>query len=258
MLEFSIISLLAGGVILLLIMIYEARRNTVKKEELILGGFPPEMSPLSLFFISDIHKREISEDVIKEVKGKTDLVIIGGDLLERGVPFSKVEENLERLMTIGPVYFVWGNNDYETDTSKLRQIFKKKGIKEIVNGSLKVPVGNGVINLIGVDDASTQRADYQQAIGETDPGKFNLLISHDPRLVKQVQKEDGIDLMLSGHTHGGQIRLFGWGMYKKGRLEILPQTTLLVSNGYGTTAIPLRLGAPAETHLLTIRNGQGL
>ncbi|MFP3472451.1 hypothetical protein R0J90_20570, partial [Micrococcus sp. SIMBA_144] len=68
----------------------------------------------------------------------------------------------------------------------------------------------------------------------------------------QVCKEDGIDLMISGHTHGGQIRLFGWGLYKKGRLENLPETTLLVSNGYGTTAIPLRLGAPAETHLLIL------
>ena len=141
------------------------------------------------------------------------------------------------------------------NTSRLKQIFKKKGIVEIVNSSVKVKIHNGVLNLIGVDDASTQRANYEASLEGVHPDEFNLLISHDPRLVNQVQKEDGIDFMISGHTHGGQIRLFGWGMYKKGRLETLPETTLLVSNGYGTTAIPLRLGASAETHLVMIDKG---
>ncbi|PFA63845.1 metallophosphoesterase [Bacillus sp. AFS015802] len=255
MLELSIIILLAGGVSLLFFMLYEARRNTVKVDKVKLPGFPEHMDPVSLFFISDIHKREISEEIIEQVKGRADLVIIGGDLLEKGVPFSRVERNLDKLLTLGPVYFVWGNNDYEVNTSRLKQIFKKKGIIEIVNSSIKVPIRNGVLNMIGVDDASTQRADYPSAHKQAHPDEFTLLVSHDPRLVNQVRKEDGIDLMVSGHTHGGQIRLFGWGLYKKGRLEMLPQTTLLVSNGYGTTAIPLRLGAPAETHLLVIDKG---
>ncbi|MCA0147781.1 MULTISPECIES: metallophosphoesterase [Rossellomorea] len=254
MLEISMI-LLAGGVSLLFYMVYEARRNIVKIEKVKLPHYPRQMKPVSLFFISDIHKREISNEIIEEVRGKTDLVIIGGDLLEKGVPFSRVERNLDKLLTLGSVYFIWGNNDYEVNTSRLKQIFKKKGIIEIVNSSVKVKVHNGVLNLIGVDDASTQRANYEASLEGVHPDEFNLLISHDPRLVNQVRKEDGIDFMISGHTHGGQIRLFGWGMYKKGRLETLPETTLLVSNGYGTTAIPLRLGAPAETHLVMIDKG---
>ncbi|MFI8685220.1 metallophosphoesterase [Rossellomorea sp. NPDC077527] len=251
MLEFSII-LLTGGISLLFLMLYEARRNVVKIEEVRLPHFPEHMQPISLFFISDIHKREISDDIIEEVKGKTDLVIIGGDLLEKGVPLSRVERNLDKLLILGNVYFVWGNNDYEGNTTDVKQLFKKKGIIEIINSSVKVSLSNGMMNIIGVDDASTQRTDYPMALEQVSPEEFNLLVSHDPRLMNQVRKEDGIDFMISGHTHGGQIRLFGWGMYKKGRLETLPETTLLVSNGYGTTAVPLRLGAPAETHLLLI------
>ena len=254
MLEFSIV-ILIGGVSLLFFMLYEARRNVVNIDRVKLPHFPEHLDPISIFFISDIHKREISDKIIEEVRGKSDLVIIGGDLLEKGVPFSRVERNIDKLLTLGTVYFVWGNNDYEVNTSRLKQIFKKKGIIEIVNTSVKVPIHNGVFNMIGVDDASTQRADYPLSLNQAHPTDLNILVSHDPRLVKQVRLEDGIDLMISGHTHGGQIRLFGWGMYKKGRLEKLPQTTLLVSNGYGTTAIPLRLGAPAETHLLTIEKG---
>ncbi|MCR8846974.1 metallophosphoesterase [Rossellomorea sp. SC111] len=254
MLEFCIV-LLTGGASLLLYMLYEARCNVVKIEKVNLPHYPEQMKPVSLFFISDIHKREIANEIIEDVKGKVDLVIIGGDLLEKGVPFSRVERNLDKLLTLGSVYFVWGNNDHEVNISRLKQIFKKKGIVEIVNSSVKVKIHNGVMNLIGVDDASTQRANYEASLERVHPYEFNLLISHDPRLVNQVQKKDGIDFMLSGHTHGGQIRLFGWGLYKKGRLETLPETTLLVSNGYGTTAIPLRLGAPAETHLLVMHKG---
>lgn len=251
MLEISIF-LIVGGVSLLFFMLYEARRNVVKIEKVKFPALPDYMGPISIFFISDIHKRKVSDGIIDEVKGKADFVIIGGDLLEKGVPYSRVEQNLDKLLTLGTVYFVWGNNDHEVNTNRLKDIFKEKGIIEIINDSVEVPIHKGKINMIGVDDASTQRASYSSALKKTIPYEFNILISHDPRLVRQVRKEEGIDLMLSGHTHGGQIRLFGWGLYKKGRLEKLPQTNLLVSNGYGTTALPLRLGAPAETHLLKI------
>ncbi|OIU71209.1 metallophosphoesterase [Rossellomorea aquimaris] len=244
--------LLMGGAILLLFMYYEAHRNEVKTHLFTFHDFPGDKE-MTIFFISDIHKRTMDSDLIDQVRDKADIAVIGGDLTERAVPFSRVEENLDKLAAIGSVYFIWGNNDYEVNTDELRKLFKKKGVKEIVNDSLTFTAGGGVVNLIGVDDASTQRAVLPEALEKTDPSGFNILLSHDPRLVKQVNKEDGINLMLSGHTHGGQIRILGWGLYKKGRTVELSQTTLLVSNGYGTTALPLRLGAPAEAHLITIK-----
>ncbi|MEL3974196.1 metallophosphoesterase [Rossellomorea oryzaecorticis] len=251
MLEFISV-LLIGGAALLLFMLYEAHRNEIKPHLFTFPHFPQGVT-LTIFFISDIHKRKLDSHLIEQVRKKADIVVIGGDLTEKAVPLSNVEENLEKLAAIGSVYFIWGNNDYEVNTEELRKLLKKKGVQEIVNDSVSLKLGSEVINLIGVDDASTQRAVLPKALSKTDPSAFNILLSHDPRLVKQVRKEDGIDLMLSGHTHGGQIRILGWGLYKKGRVEELPQTTLLVSNGYGTTALPLRLGAPAETHLLTIK-----
>jgi uncharacterized protein len=251
MLEFISV-LLIGGVALLLFMFYEARRNDVKTHLFRFSHFPEGVT-LTIFFISDIHKRRLAPEIIEQVRKKADIVVIGGDLTEKAVPMSKVEENLEKLLEIGSVYFIWGNNDYEVNTEELRKLFAKKGVQEIVNDSISLELDGGVLNLIGVDDASTQRAVLPKALSKADPSGFNILLSHDPRLVKQVREEDGIDLMLSGHTHGGQIRILGWGLYKKGKVEELPQTTLLVSNGYGTTTIPLRLGAPPETHLVTIK-----
>ena len=248
MLEFISVVFLGGG-FLLLFMFYEAHRNAVKMENVKLPAFPSESPPLSIFFISDIHKRKISIEIIEKVNPLANMVIIGGDLLEKGVSWSKVEGNLDNLLSIGKVYFIWGNNDYEVNRAELKELFIKKGVVEIVNESIRLPIG---INLVGVDDASLMRANLADAIKGVNPKDFNILISHDPRLVNQVRLEHGIDMMMSGHTHGGQIRLFGWGLYKKGRIEKLPQTVLLVSNGYGTTALPLRLGARAETHLITL------
>ena len=68
-----------------------------------------------MFFISDIHRRIVSESIIEEVSGKVDVVIIGGDLLEKGVPMERVKENIKKLKKLGPILFVWGNNDYEVD-----------------------------------------------------------------------------------------------------------------------------------------------
>ncbi len=247
-----ILLLVIGGVGLLLFMFSEAHRNRVKIEKISFSSFPPGMSPFTIFFISDIHKREIANKIIDQVKTKTDFVIIGGDLLEKGVDLSKVSDNLDKLVSLGPVYFIWGNNDYEVDTHQLKNIFKEKGVIEIINDAKRISFNNKFFNLIGVDDPSLKRDSLPKALQEINPHDFNILLSHDPRLVKQVRKENGIDFMLSGHTHGGQIRLFGWGLYKKGGLEKLTQTILLVSNGYGTTSLPLRLGARSETHLITL------
>lgn len=69
----------------------------------------------------------------------------------------------------------------------------------------------------------------------------------------KIQKHHHIGLVLSGHTHGGQIRLLGLGLKEKGSMrEIKDDMYMLISNGYGTTGLPLRLSAPAQTHIITL------
>lgn len=85
-----------------------AHSDQVLYQEISFANFPDSFGEVKLFFISDIHRRLLSEDIVSEVKGKVDLVIIGGDLLEKRVPIERVEQNIKSLTEIGPTYFVWG------------------------------------------------------------------------------------------------------------------------------------------------------
>ncbi|MFC4324143.1 metallophosphoesterase [Litchfieldia salsa] len=249
-----ILFLLCIGI--LVYMIIEARQNNITRQTLLFKNFPKSFGEITIFFISDIHKRSISEKLIEEVKGSADLVIIGGDLCEKGVPLTKIESNIKLLKSIAPVYFVWGNNDYEINYHELDSLLLSQGVTILDNTAARFESESGdSIAILGIDDIRVGRHRLDLAlkdVGEEVP--FKILISHNPVIVDEIKPENGIDFIMSGHTHGGQIRIFNIGLYKKGCIEKIGSTTLLTSNGYGTTELPLRLGAPPETHLITIKS----
>ncbi len=239
---------------LLVYMWWEAHRNRVVYVELRFADFPKSFRAFTIFFISDLHRRKVSNKIIEQVKGKADIVLIGGDLTEKGVPFARVKENIQRLKMIGPVYFVWGNNDYEVDYHELDALLLQEGVRILDNRAVMFESEEGEkIALLGVDDISKRRARLDFALLDVDEEAFRILASHNPAIINKIRPEHHISLVLSGHTHGGQIRVFSFGLYEKGGIKQRNGTTVYVSNGYGTTNIPLRLGVPAETNLITIR-----
>ncbi|WP_083270856.1 metallophosphoesterase [Bacillus marinisedimentorum] len=232
-----------------------AHLDYITEEVFEFEEFPADFGKITLFFISDIHRRTVSPELIEKVKKKADLVIIGGDLAEKGVPISRIETNIKTIKEAGPVYFVWGNNDYEIDYHMLDAILHDNRVKILDNTSVSFESGNGEkLHLLGVDDLNQKRDRLDLALQDSGQG-FKILVSHDPRISHKIKAEDRISLILSGHTHGGQIRLGPWGLYKPGGLTRRSNTALFISNGYGTTAIPLRLGVPAQTHLITLQSG---
>lgn len=240
--------------LLLIYMVREAFQNRVIYHDLSFSTFPQSFGEVNIFFISDIHRRKVSNKIISEVKGKVDIVIIGGDLMEKGVPFTRVQENLKLLKSLGPVFFVWGNNDYEVEAQLLDAMLLRLGVKVLLNSAVTFESKEGeFLHLLGLDDISTNRVDLEGALSEAEAEGFRILVSHNPQIKRRLRPEHKIHLMLSGHTHGGQIRIFGFGPYEKGRLIQEHGRMILVSNGYGTTGVPLRLGARSETHLITLR-----
>lgn len=253
MIYFIVFLLLTGG-FLLVIMLQQAFANNVREQELCYTDFPKSFNNIKIFFISDIHRRVISEKVINRVKGKADLVIIGGDLVEKGVSFERVKTNLRKLNQLCPVFFVWGNNDYEVDNAEFLEVLLKAGIKVLNNTAATFESDQGEkISILGIDTMNLKRDRLDQALAITPEKSFKILASHYPDIVQTIHPEQNIRLILSGHTHGGQIHILGYSPYRRGGIKRFGNTIQIISNGYGTTAIPLRLGAPAECHLITLK-----
>lgn len=242
-------------IFLILWMLKEAFMNKVVRKELHFSAFPASFGKLTIFFISDIHRRVVSDKIISDVKGQVDMVIIGGDLAEQGVPMQRIKKNIKKLTSLGPAYFVWGNNDYEIEYHELVAALLEQDIKILKNSAVVFESNVGdKITLLGVDDLAMDRDRLDLALMDAEQTSFKILASHNPEIMKKVIPDYGISLVLSGHTHGGQIRIFGLGLCERGKIKKINQTILLNSNGYGTTSIPLRLGAPAECHLITIQS----
>lgn len=248
MLKAIISSTAAVSVAAGLFMWKEAFRNDVKSTTIQDETFPRK-APLALFFISDIHRRLVSRSIIQKA-GRADAVIVGGDLLEEGVKKTRIVKNIQRLAHIGPVYFIPGNNDYEMEWEELEALLTEQGVVILRNGAAAL---HHCVYLAGVDDLGKQRADKKRTLQHVPAHAYTIFCAHNPAFIKHIQPEDNVALFLSGHTHGGQIRFGRFGLYEKGGWKKRGDMPVLVSNGYGTTGIPLRLGARAETHKIIIQ-----
>lgn len=233
---------------LLLFMFRNAHVHTLKRQTLHLKAKQP-FEPFEMVFISDIHHRVLSEELIDF---PVDFIVIGGDIAEKGVPLEKVEHNLKVLSALAPVYFIWGNNDREVDETELRRLFERYQVQLLENESVEL-FGNSRLKLVGLDYFAFRENPLDSAFAGVAPEDTVIFISHTPFVFERVKENYPVNFMLAGHTHGGQIRLGKFGLYKKGSLTHENGVYRLVSNGYGTTHLPLRLGAEAEFHLFTIK-----
>ncbi len=226
-----------------------AHSHRLTKETLTL---PVNIREINVFFITDIHRRKLNAPFFKTLRGQVDMVWIGGDLLEKGVSAEQLKENLTILNKIGKIFFVWGNNDYEWPQSELTKLFEDHEVTVLKNQCYPFSEYGDVWTLAGVDDLSTGELDYEKTIqGAAGPC---ILLSHNPDIVNELPSFMNIVYLLSGHTHGGQIRLGPFGIAEKGGWKRKNDIPMLISHGYGTTKLPLRLGTEAEAHLINIRS----
>ncbi|TWT07605.1 phosphoesterase [Planococcus sp. CPCC 101016] len=232
---------------LLLFMLRNAFSEKLVQTSLELRAEKP-FKPFRLLFIADVHRRVIKPAAIDF---SVDVIVIGGDLVEKGVPLDRVAENIKTLTKRAPVYFIWGNNDREVDENSLRKIFEQYGVVLLEDQS--VPLFNHEnLRLVGLDHFAYKPDGFENAFKDVNESDTVLFVSHTPFDFWKVKEKYSADLLLAGHTHGGQIRVGPFGLFKKGSMVVKEDRVELISNGFGTTTLHLRLGAPAEYHLLTI------
>lgn len=236
-----------------LVMFMNARKRNVIVHEMKIETGKSLDRQLTVFFISDIHRRKIDEKLMAKILAhkEVDMVIIGGDLAERGVPLSRIADNISNLARLGPLFYVWGNNDREVGEEKIRAIINGYGGKILDNESVAIP-GHPGWGICGTDDPSSRNVDIVSTFRYINNYENTILVTHTPSLFRKVEQVHQPRLMLAGHTHGGQIRFGKFGLQEKGTFQLQEGRAKLISNGYGTSTLPLRLGAESECHMITI------
>lgn len=210
-------------------------------------------SPFRLMFISDVHRRKLRSDMFND---KVDIVVIGGDFVERGVPEQRLRENLQVLRELAPVYYVFGNNDREIGEKRLRELFEEQGAVILDDESVEL-FGNAKLKLTGIDYFAFREHSVEDAFCNVSKDDSVIFVSHTPFVFKHVKQHYPVSLLMAGHTHGGQIRFGPFGVFDHGSLTSTSGITELISNGFGTTSVPLRLGAKAQYHILEIHPSPG-
>lgn len=241
--------LLVIAIAFLLYMWKVAHENNVLEHQMQLNG---EQEKIRLFFISDTHLRKINRDMINDLEGFFDAVIIGGDFADSRTSIERIHENLNLLTPLGPTYFVWGNNDREVGEERLRAILSEHGVHILANDAVLLPEKKNRFWLSAIEDTSTRKYSFEAAFEKVAEEDFVVFISHNPGVFARVRAKFRADLMIGGHLHGGQIRIGPYGVHPNGSYREREGVMTLVSNGYGTTLLPLRLGAKPQCHIIDI------
>lgn len=216
--------------------------------------------------LTDLHightiKRDFVEEIIARTNAaQPDMVVITGDLFD--LPPEKISQELEPLKTLeAPTYFVTGNHEYFHGVEPILAKVKTLGITPLTNKSILFSKREGSFNLVGLNDLTGERfdtrpPDVEAAYNGLDPSKPTIVLSHQPKSISLVEGRR-CDLMLSGHTHGGQIFPFGLLVmldqpYLEGLHEHTPDQQIFVSRGTGYWGPPLRVLAPSEISRIVI------
>lgn len=229
-----------------------------------VGKSAPSASPLRIVQVSDLHLRGlgmVEEQVLEAIAAaRPDIIVHTGDMLESPRGLEPLREFLEHCPAV-PSFAIPGNWEYASGVSlaKLGQLCEAVGIEWLVNRSVVVSHAGSVLRITGFDDLRAGRPDAATALRSTEPATNHLVLAHCPALRDQLNlpAQHAADLVLSGHTHGGQVAPLGMpvvlppgsgryvaGWYGREGGDALPP--LYVSRGIGTSLIPVRLGAVPE------------
>ena len=196
----------------------------VTHQTLVLPSLPAAWDGLSILFLSDPHVWEFGKRERRVVElcsklEKPDLIVWGGDFIgtPRGVvPAVRLVTEIGSLFPDTPTFAVWGNAEHKIRHERrawLESLLAEVGVCTLINESLPLTLRGETITIAGCDDPYYGHADLDATFSELTTRRFTLLIAHSPQ-VAAIAARAGVDLMLSGHTHGGQVRFPLLGPWK--------------------------------------------
>ena len=243
----------------------------VKEIDVPLPGLPVDLEGLRILQLSDIHlsaflsEGELAHVIDASLELRPQLAVITGDLISgRGDPLDACIRQLARVKADAGVLACMGNHErYARVEGYTTRESARVGIRFLRGESQALRFGNATLNVAGTDfQSSRQRKTYLRgAEGLILPGATNILLQHNPDTFPEAARQ-GYNLLLAGHTHGGQVTVeildqainparfftpYVYGLYRAGN------SAAYVTRGIGTIGIPARIGAPPEISLLRLR-----
>lgn len=221
---------------------------------------------LTVVQVSDIQisesytTRHFQKVVDRIISLEPDILLFTGDLYENYAAYHDDENLIAQLSQIQPRYgkfAIWGNRDYGGGAARqYSQIMEAAGFALLENEAVTISTDNGEqLLLAGLDDALLGEPDIQPVLTQYPPDGYpcSVLMLHEPDLADQYA-EDGFDLMLAGHSHGGQVDVPFLPplttslaeKYQKGLYQLNENTALYVNRGIGISHYPVRFGVPPE------------
>lgn len=256
-------------------VLLEPNRPRIVRQEIPLRRWPTRLEGFTIALLSDFHyDSHFSVHPLRSAIGMVnglhpELIVLTGDFVSVslfGDPVaaaSAAEPCAQLLRRMQAPYGLWavmGNHDASTDPDLVTSALRSSGIQVLSNQSIPVERDGGRFWLGGVDDVLDGSPDLDATLHPIPADEAAVVLVHEPDYADHVARHP-VDLQLSGHSHGGQVRLpfvrplylpdlarkYVWGLYKIGGLA------LYTNPGLGTVGVPVRLNCPPEITLLTLR-----
>ena len=234
-----------------------------------IAGLPAPLEGLTIAQLSDLHwgkdvrAGHIAKAVDMALETHPDLIVLTGDYVTYSA-FDSADcaRELARLEAPKGVYAIRGNHDHWTDPRVVRARLEAEGLPVLINAHVRVPVGEADLWLAGVDDVWERHADIDRALAGIPPGAVTVLLAHEPDYADQVVGR-GVALQLSGHSHGGQVRLPRcgapvlptWGRKYPYGLRRVGDLWLYTNRGVGLIRPAVRFNCRPEVTIIQLVKG---
>lgn len=226
--------------------------------------------PVKTLFVSDIHIRkntwQAAENILSAMKTLVpEMILLGGDYAEYDEGFVRFFEALSEIRPKYGIFAVEGNNDYTRfsyDHDRVKREMEKAGVRLLRDECAFIRTEKGEVEILGARCAYFEKT-HPEGLFSDKEKVYRILLAHEPLKSTLLKTEGRTDLMLSGHTHGGQVNVLGFTCYEIlqyeptlhythiAGLKTVGNTRVLVSRGIGTSKFAIRFGARPEIHLIT-------
>src|SRR5687767_15044848 len=244
----------------------EPYRLTIEHQQIFLKRLPRELDGFRVVHLSDVHhspftsRKQIERAVATASRLQPDIIALTGDYISHNrIYAAPCAEVVGRLRARHGVYAVLGNHDHWTDATLIADLFRAEGIRVLVNEGTRMDLRGEAFWLAGVDDTMVGLEDLSLALAGARESEMKLLLAHNPIILRRAARAN-VDFVLSGHTHGGQVKFrseqSASGRQRRRLLRGLGrqgETQIYVTRGVGTVVLPIRYGCPPEVSLLELR-----